>query len=121
MSKAINDVIAERERQQSAEGWTTDHDDGHTDGSLSTAARAYLHHAAHYTGASAFGHVVSEPPSFWPWDRKWWKPKDLRRDLVRAAALIVAEIERIDRAEEIDPTKKAEWDAANGGGVYGTP
>jgi hypothetical protein len=34
----------------------------------------------------------------WPWDRKWWKPKDRRRDLVRAGALILAEIERLDRA-----------------------
>jgi hypothetical protein len=95
---AIDDVAAERERQKAVEGWTPEHDDGHTDGSLSTAARAYLHHAAHYTGASAFGYVNSEPPSFWPWDREWWKPKDRRRDLVRAAALIVAEIERLDRA-----------------------
>jgi hypothetical protein len=34
----------------------------------------------------------------WPWDRKWWKPTDRRRDLVKAAALILAEIERLDRA-----------------------
>lgn len=40
----------------------------------------------------------SAPDPFWPWQRKWWKPKDPRRDLVRAGALIIAEIERIDRA-----------------------
>jgi hypothetical protein len=34
----------------------------------------------------------------WPWSVQWWKPKDRRRDLVRAGALIVAEIERLDRA-----------------------
>jgi hypothetical protein len=34
----------------------------------------------------------------WPWSREWWQPKDRRRDLVRAGALIVAEIERLDRA-----------------------
>lgn len=39
-----------------------------------------------------------------PGDRLWvrengWQPKNPRRDLVRAAALIIAEIERIDRAE----------------------
>lgn len=33
----------------------------------------------------------------WPWDAKWWKPKNTRRDLVRAGALIVAELERMDR------------------------
>lgn len=36
----------------------------------------------------------------WPWDREWWKPKDRRRNLVRAAALLIAEIERLDRAED---------------------
>lgn len=29
--------------------------------------------------------------------RDWWKPKDRRRNLVKAGALIVAEIERLDR------------------------
>lgn len=37
-------------------------------------------------------------PRGWPWGSSWWKPKDPRRDLVRAGALILAEIERIDRA-----------------------
>ena len=35
---------------------------------------------------------------YWPWDREWWKPTTQRRDLVKAGALILAEIERIDRA-----------------------
>lgn len=36
----------------------------------------------------------------WPlsWAKSWLKPKDRRRDLIRAAALIIAEIERLDRA-----------------------
>lgn len=33
----------------------------------------------------------------WPWDESWWKPTTPRRDLVKAAALILAEIERLDR------------------------
>jgi len=33
----------------------------------------------------------------WPWNMVWWKPKNYRRDLVKAAALLVAEIERLDR------------------------
>ena len=36
----------------------------------------------------------------WPgWAWSWWKPKNRRHDLIRAAALIVAEIERIDRQQ----------------------
>jgi hypothetical protein len=39
--------------------------------------------------------------SLWPskWAEHWFKPKDPRRDLVRAAALCIAEIERLDRAD----------------------
>lgn len=88
---AIDDVIADRERQKSAEGWTPEHDDIHTEGELNHAAACYALNA---------GSKREEPPRSWPWDRKWWKPKDRRRDLVRAAALIIAEIERIDRNQK---------------------
>ena len=79
---AIADIAAERRRQVEAEGWTPEHDDAHDDNELSRAAACY-----------AIGNVA-----YWPWEAMWWKPKDRRRDLVRAAALIVAEIERLDRA-----------------------
>ncbi|WCA57802.1 hypothetical protein G6M16_008860 [Agrobacterium tumefaciens] len=81
MSKAVEDVLAERKRQV---GWTPEHDDKHTDGALAKAATCY---ASVYRLAA----------SYWPWDIKWWKPKDRRRDLIRAAALLIAEIERLDR------------------------
>lgn len=89
MSKAIEDVMAERERQVECEGWTASHDDAHTTGEMAQAAACYALRASKLYDA-AHDH--------WPWDDKWWKPKDHRRDLVRAAALIVAEIERLDRA-----------------------
>lgn len=103
-SPAIGDIIAERVRQIAKEGWTPDHDDIHTDGSLARAAAAYALvgslcdrvRACLYP--SSWGAVIR---SLWPaaWDETWFKPKDRRYDLVRAGALIVAEIERIDRAE----------------------
>ena len=101
MSKALDDIAAERQRQISVEGWTPEHDDGHKPGDLVQAAVAYAAHAA--VGAQVAGHRPETyqsvpPPRYWPWDREWWKPKDQRRDLVRAGALIVAEIERLDRA-----------------------
>jgi hypothetical protein len=91
---AIDDIAAERRRQAEAEGWAPEHDDRqHADRSLLKAAISYAMSAAQgmYT-------TLSDPPSWWPWERSWWKPKDRRRDLVRAGALIVAEIERLDRA-----------------------
>ena len=39
------------------------------------------------------------PPATWPFAAQWWKPVSRRRSLVKAAALILAEIERLDRAE----------------------
>ena len=37
---------------------------------------------------------------FWPWAAEWWKPGLRRRNLVKAGALILAELERLDRAAE---------------------
>lgn len=103
MSKAINDVIAERQRQQSVEGWTPEHDDQHEFFEISEAATAYVQNAAdfgHAFGSPIIGDWSEAPqPSIWPWDKSWWKPKSPRQDLVRAAALIIAEIERLDRKE----------------------
>lgn len=92
MSKALEDVIAERGRQVSGEGWTFEHDDAHSVGEMALAAGCYALNAA----AERFADGVV--PIFWPWARQWWKPQSRRRDLVRAAALILAEIERLDRA-----------------------
>lgn len=87
-SRAIADVSAERRRQVEGEGWTAAHDDQHTHGDLAQAAACY---AIYASGRSV-------PPDLWPWAMEWWKPKDRRRDLVRAAALVIAEIDRLDRA-----------------------
>ena len=38
-------------------------------------------------------------PLFWPWDGNRWKPSTPRNDLIKAAALLIAEIERLDRIE----------------------
>lgn len=97
MSPASRDVLAERRRQIEEERWTPEHDDGHGGRDLARAGIAYA-----MSGASAFYSHLSDPPSWWPWDQAFWKPKGRRRDLVRAAALVLAEIERIDRARGED-------------------
>lgn len=85
-------IAAERQRQQEQEGWTPDNDDGHDDGQLAQAAKAYLSHAL-LGGTAAMSY-----PSGWPWDEEWWKPSDDPvRNLVKAGALIAAEIDRIQR------------------------
>lgn len=100
-SQALLDVIVERDRHQTAEGWTYAHDDEHINAEMAQAGAAYALNAVAsiQTGDDNPARVVSP---HWPasWGREWWKPKDARRDLVRAAALLIAEIERIDRAED---------------------
>lgn len=89
MSRAEQDVIAERRRQVEVEGWTPEHDDEHKDFELTLAAIVYAESAVGY-------HPTC--PDTWPWAESWFKPTTARRDLVKAGALILAEIERIDRA-----------------------
>lgn len=97
-SDAILNVINERQRQINAEGWTPKHDDKHTDGALALAASCYAYVAAIQSPGSGMSYKDWPKLKFWPWDEEWWKPTDPRRDLVKAAALIIAEIERIDRS-----------------------
>lgn len=73
------------------EGWSPEHDDGHDLGELPAAAAAYAWEASQPMPKGTWA------PSFWPWDQKWWKTGTVRRMLIKAAALIVAEIERLDR------------------------
>ena len=82
IGRALADAMRERQRQVDAEGWISQHDDQYRNDELPRAAICYL-----------LGNAGN-----WPWSRNWWKPTDRRRDLVKAAALIVAEIERLDRA-----------------------
>lgn len=97
-SSAATDVIAERTRQQAAEGWTPEHDDEHQVGDLARAGASYAISAA-LAALHAEGDTSTCPvPYGWPWAQEWWKPTNSRRDLVKAGALILAEIERLDRA-----------------------
>ena len=109
MIDVIEEIRTERDRQINSEGWTCEHDDKHDKGELPSAAACY----AWFAGVSNITREValSMPASrqcdeavilnrLWPWENRWWKPRDRRRDLIRAAALIVAEIDRIDRQAE---------------------
>lgn len=91
----------ERARQIAKEGWTPEHDDEHDEGELSRAAACYAtptDHRRYYASADP----MTDPPADWPWDPEWWKPKDRIRDLVRAGALIAAEIDRLQRLPHVE-------------------
>ncbi|MFD1189688.1 hypothetical protein [Phenylobacterium conjunctum] len=91
----IEEIAAERRRQIEVEGWTPEHDDEHTAGELADAAAVY---ATTRRIADERGRLT-DVGHWWPWCLSWFKPQGRRRDLIKAAALIVAEIERLDRQE----------------------
>ena len=90
----IEEIAAERRRQIEAEGYSADHDAGHP-GELARAGAAYANEAA--IELHGDGPTSTHPPRLWPWSASSYKPKLPRRALVVAAALVVAEIERLDR------------------------
>ena len=104
LTKAAVDVLAERQRQIKAKGFTPEHDDLHTEGQLARAAAAYavaadtaIYEADKLRPAWNESYIAGVS-RVWPWNWTLWKPTNKRRDLVKAAALLLAEIERVDRA-----------------------
>lgn len=94
--EAMRLIANERWRQIEEEGWTREHDDEHVNEELALAGAAYA--------------TAGRPVGFelWPWkgegkplegDETYWKPGDHKRNVVKAAALLTAELERIIRKE----------------------
>lgn len=98
MILSMTAIVRERLRQIESEGFSFDHDDRHARGELAGAASAYAMSAAASIGCGR-SPVLDTPPPFFQFETEWWKPRSPREDLIRAAALILAEIERLDRAE----------------------
>lgn len=88
---AAVDVLKERVRQVEGEGYGVESDDGYTDYQLPRAAICYAIKAA--------GLPSHRATLYWPFPAPAFKPTERRANLVRAAALLLAEIERLDRAE----------------------
>lgn len=101
-TRAAHDVLAERQRQVSAEGWTPAHDDKQTSGALAVGAACYALLAAaegaddlDFEWRQEYRKIVDR---IWPYDREWLRPHVPRRMLEKSGAMTIAEIERIDRA-----------------------
>jgi len=100
LGPGVKAIAAERERQLGPEGFTRDGDRQYRRGELAGAATAYAQVAAMDLYCGTRGYIAGlPPPSIWPWAPEWWKPVDTRRDLVRAGALIAAQIDLIDSQE----------------------
>ncbi|OQP37327.1 hypothetical protein IB62_016525 [Xanthomonas euvesicatoria] len=97
-STGVQAIAEERARQVQVEGMTPECDAGYRYGQLAWAAVAYLQLSAMELRDGGRAHIATaSPPACWPWDASWWKPRDVRRDLVRAGALIAAQLDAIDQ------------------------
>lgn len=94
MKTGIELIAEERQRQIDVEGWTIEHDSGHTEGELSNAG-------AYYALTDDLIEFINEDWGndmhlhIWPFNLKWLKrtPENRIRELQKAGALIAAEID----------------------------
>lgn len=101
-------VQEERARQILKEGFGAEHDDEHEDGELARASACYAL-AGFWRGQykaiitdnlqPQIGKMLMAGMRIWPWDKAWWKPTpdDRQRELIKAAALLYAEWDRLER------------------------
>jgi hypothetical protein len=87
-------ITKERIRQIGEEGFDAAHDALTPDGALAQAAVCYIIKTVRPSALTTLFDKL------WPWSTKWWKPKDPMRNLVRAGALIAAEIDRMLAVEK---------------------
>lgn len=103
MKTGIELITAERQRQLQKLGWTTEHDDTHTLGELTEAATCYAAVGSATLRGSSPKYITTEMFDgdsilHWPWEDEAYKPADsAEENLIKAGALIVAELDRLQR------------------------
>lgn len=98
MDKIIDEIKEER-RRQIAKGYTAEHDAEHANGQIADGAAAFAILSTRHVGNEPPEDIEDYADAHWPFGGP--KPSELsdgwRSDLIKAAAMIVAEIERRDR------------------------
>lgn len=90
VSESARAVLAERRRQIEL-GYNATEDDQNEDGQLARAGLCYV--------MTTLDMSISRAWTLWPWTSTQWKPSDdARRNLIKGLALILADLERRDRA-----------------------
>lgn len=93
-------ITEERKRQIEKHGWDEYHDSSHTDMALATAGASYALGVVSKHGDVSKGwrNIYSAySKRIWPFNKGWFKPtpNDPVKQLVKAGALIAAEIDRL--------------------------
>ena len=94
LTRAVYDVLTERAKQRVK--WGDNHDDEHSDGSLAATASLLAYPNGYDANQDPLNAVCIPAPS-WGMALLARHAGDTREQLVIAAALLLAEIERIDR------------------------
>ena len=92
MTKGVELIAAERQRQIDIEGYDAKHDFDEPLNSIVAAAISY----------AMVDIDQQEAEAWWNWDWQHWKPKDRKRNLVRAGALIAAALDKIQTQEDFE-------------------
>ena len=92
-------IAEERDQQVHVKGYDAKHDDKHKNGELAIAAACY---AVNDTDANCLHVGCGTVEDAWPWDKKFDKrgKQDRVRELVKAGALVAAEIDRLQRLKK---------------------
>lgn len=92
-------IAIDRQRQYTAEGYIGPRDDEYVHGEIGCAAVAYLLAGLEPAAGAPYLDINETARSWWPWHPEYFKPDpaDRVRTLVKAGALIAAEIDRLNR------------------------
>ena len=100
LQNAMLALLDERARQMFEKGFDAEHDDTHTGGQLAAAAAS---HACLEAGEPGIASRV------WPFTfDEFNSANSARKDLIKAGSLILAELERLERAEKAGMTAEVQ-------------
>lgn len=89
--RITREILRARLRQIQKHGFGPEHDDRYKAGELPLAAATYVMVAVRPQMRVHYRNTL------WPWPDHWLRHESERDSLIKAAAIIIAEIERIDR------------------------
>ena len=97
----LESIAEERIRQYVVEGFGPEHDNEHINNEMVRAAVCYAFMGMHTQQLTELKYTLE----CWPFSEEWLKVNTgkggMRRNLVKAGALLAAEIDRLDRIERM--------------------
>lgn len=102
-SAGIQELLVERRRQVRVEGLDPERDQQYEEGELADAAATYAYWAYHLGQRKG---TLDQTPRTWTLPPEQWKPASQRQMLIKAGALILAELDRLDRQQDHDSLER---------------